>query len=127
MLKQELYTEKAPKPIGPYSQAVKVYNLIFGSGQIPIDPETGKVVGENIKEQTKRVMENIKAILESHGCTMDSIVSVTVFLRDLSLFEEFNKVYKEYFKKPFPARTTVEVSKLPKNVLIEINFIAYCG
>ncbi len=127
MPKQEIYTEKAPKPIGPYSQAVKVCNLIFGSGQIPVDPETGEIVGKNIKEQTRRVMENIKAILESCGCTMDNIVSVTVFLKDLSLFEEFNEVYKEYFKKPFPARTTVEVSRLPKNVLIEVNFIAYSG
>ncbi|HDM24255.1 deaminase [archaeon] len=126
MSKQELYTEKAPKPIGPYSQAVKVGNFIFGSGQIPIDPETGKIIGEDVKEQTRRVMENIKAILESNGCTMDSIVSVTVFLKDLSLFEEFNEVYGKYFKEPFPARSTVEVSKLPKDALIEINFIACC-
>jgi len=122
--KRVIFTEKAPRPIGPYSQAVVAGGFLFGSGQIPVDPETGRIVEGGIKEQTRRVMENIKAILEAAGCTLEDVVSVTVFLSDLNDFEEFNRVYAEYFKGQPPTRTTVEVSRLPKGVKLEVNFIA---
>jgi len=119
-----VFTEKAPKPIGPYSQAIVYGNLIFLSGQIPIDPETGDVVRGNIAEQTKQVLNNIQNILKAAGSDLNKVVKVTVFLKDLSLFDEFNKIYGEYFNEIAPARTTVEVSNLPKGVLIEIDAIA---
>jgi len=124
MSKKVVFTEKAPKPISPYSQAVIANGFLFGSGQIPIDPETGEVVKGGIEEQTRRVLENIKAVLEASGCTLKDVVSVTVFLSDLNDFQAFNKVYGEYFKDSPPARTTVEVSRLPKGVKLEVNFIA---
>ncbi len=124
MVKEIVYTEKAPKPIGPYSQAVKVGNTIYLSGQIPIDPNTNEVVLGDIATQTKRVLDNIKAVLEAAGYSLSDVVKVTVFLKDLKLFNEFNEVYGEYFKDKPPARTTVEVSNLPKGVLIEIDAIA---
>jgi len=124
MNKKIIYTENAPKPIGPYSQAIKVDNMIFGSGQIPIDPSTGKVVEGDITVQTKRVLENIKAILEAAGFSLNDVIMVNVFLKDLNDFPEFNEVYGKYFERVKPARTTVEVSNLPKGVKLEINFIA---
>ena len=124
MSKKIVYTEKAPKPIGPYSQAVLVENTMFLSGQIPIDPSTNEIVQGNIKEQTTRVLENIKAVLESEGFSLEDVVKVTVFLKDINLFGQFNEVYGQYFSKNPPARTTVEVSNLPKGVLIEIDAIA---
>jgi len=124
MNKKIIYTENAPKPIGPYSQAIKVDNMIFGSGQIPIDPSTGKVVEGDITVQTKRVLENIKAILEAAGFSLNDVVMVNVFLKDLNDFPKFNEVYGKYFERVKPARTTVEVSNLPKGVKLEINFIA---
>ncbi len=125
MEKEVIYTEKAPKPVGPYSQAIKVGSFIFGSGQIPIDPTTGNIVKGDITTQTRRVTENIKAVLEAVGYTLSDVVSVNVFLRNLSDYDEFNQIYSEYFKEKPPARTTVEVSNLPKGVLIEMSFIAY--
>jgi len=125
MAKEIIYTGKAPKPIGPYSQAVKAGGFLFGSGQIAIDPATGELVRGDIKAQTRRVMENIKAILESSGYTLKDVVKVTVFLKNIEDFKDFNEVYGEYFKEEPPARTTVEVSRLPKDVLIEVDFIAY--
>ncbi len=119
-----IYTDKAPKPIGPYSQALMYDDLIFLSGQIPINPETGKIVEGGIAEQTRQVMNNIKSVLEAAGSDLNHVVKVTVFLKDLSLFNEFNKIYAEYFNKRAPARTTVEVSNLPKGVLLEIDAIA---
>jgi len=124
LVKEVVYTEKAPKPIGPYSQAIKVGNTIYLSGQIPIDPSTNKVISGDIVTQTKRVLDNIKAVLEAAGFSLEDVVKVTVFLKDLSLFNRFNEVYSEYFKNRPPARTTVEVSNLPKGVLIEIDAIA---
>ena len=120
-----IFTENAPKPIGPYSQAVKCGRFIFGSGQIAIDPAAGKIIGENIAEQTERVMKNIKNILESAGYSLEDVVKTTVFLKNIEDYSEFNKVYSKFFSKKFPARTTVGVANLPKNVLIEIDFIAY--
>jgi len=124
MTKEIIFTEKAPKPIGPYSQAIKVGSFLFGSGQIPVDPATGQVVKGEIREQTERVMENIKSIVEAAGYSMDDIVKVTVFIKDLRYFSEFNEIYARYFKEP-PTRTTVQVANLPKGVLLEIDFIAY--
>lgn len=127
MKKEALTTDKAPKPAGPYSQAIKIGEFLFISGQIPIDPKTGKIVEGGIKEQTRQVMENIKAIVEAAGYTMNDIVKVFVFLRDLNQFPQFNEEYAKYFKEKPPARTTVG-AKIPKNALLEVSAIAYkCG
>jgi len=125
--KAVIFTEKAPKPIGPYSQAVRVGDMVFVSGQIPIDPATGKLVEGGIREQTRRVLENIKAILESAGLSLSNVTWVFVALKDLSKFSEFNEVYSEYFRESPPARITVEVSNLPGGALIEISVIAVKG
>ncbi|MCG2880085.1 MAG: RidA family protein [Vulcanisaeta sp.] len=127
MTRIAVFTDKAPKPIGPYSQAIKVNNMLFVSGQIPIDPATGKLVEGGIREQTRRVLENIKAILERAGFSLSDIAWVFVALRDLSKFPEFNEVYSEYFRESPPARITVEVSNLPGGALIEISVIAVKG
>ncbi|MCS7201642.1 MAG: RidA family protein [Dictyoglomus sp.] len=124
MTKEVLITNKAPKAIGPYSQAVKVGNFIFISGQIPIDPDTGEVIDGDIKEQTKRVLENIKGILESVSCSLNNVVKTTVFLKNLDDFSAMNEIYATYFPENPPARSTIEVSKLPKGVSIEIEAIA---
>lgn len=120
-----VFTDKAPKPIGPYSQAVIAGNLVFLAGQIPIDPETGEVVSGGIREQTVRVLENVKAVLEAAGCSLEEVVNVTVFLRDLSHFNDFNEVYSKYFGESKPARATVQVANLPKNALVELVVVAY--
>ncbi len=116
-------TDKAPKAIGPYSQAIKIGNLLFTSGQIPLNPESGEVTGNNIKEQTKRICENLKAVLEEAGTDFSKVVKTTCFLSDMSDFSEFNEVYAEYFISK-PARSCVAVKTLPKNVLAEIEVIA---
>mgnify|MGYP001772501818 FL=1 len=122
-----IFTEKAPKPVGPYSQAVRVGNTVYVSGQIPIDPKTGDVVKGDIKAQTRQVLENIKEILSAAGCSLKDVVMSFVFLKDMNLFSAFNEVYAEYFKENPPARVTVEVSRLPKDVLIEIAVICSKG
>jgi len=122
--REVVYTRAAPKPIGPYSQAIKVGDILFVSGQIPVDPETGEIVGEGIGEQTVRVMENLRSILKAAGFSLEDVVWVLVFLKDLRLFNDFNSVYARYFKKNFPARTTVEVSELPRGALLEVTLIA---
>lgn len=122
--RKTIYTEKAPKPIGPYSQAIVAGDFIFTSGQIPIDPKTNQIVQGDIKEQTKQVLENLKAVLEAAGATFDDVVKVNVYMRDLNEFPAMNEVYSEYFKNSPPARTTVEVSRLPRDVKIEIDLIA---
>lgn len=124
MKKETLFTNKAPKPAGPYSQAIKVGKFLFISGQIPVDSETGKIVEGGIEEQTRQVMENIKAIVEAAGYTMNDIVKVFVFLKDLSQFPKFNSEYAKYFKDKPPARTTVGAA-IPKNTLLEVSAIAY--
>ena len=116
-------TDKAPKAIGPYSQAIRVGNLLFTSGQIPLDPVTGEVTGENVKEQTVRICENIKAVLEKAGASFENVVKTTCFLSDMADFAVFNEVYAEYFVSK-PARSCVAVKTLPKNVLAEIEVIA---
>lgn len=122
--KKIIYTERAPKPIGPYSQAIVAGDFIFTSGQIPIDPRTNQVVQGDIKGQTRQVLENLKAVLEAAGATFDDVVKVNVYMKDLNEFSAMNEVYSEYFKNSPPARTTVEVSRLPRDVKIEIDLIA---
>lgn len=120
---RKIATEKAPKAIGPYSQAVTVNGVLYSSGQIPLDPETGLVVGTDIETQTRRVMENISAVLEEAGIGFKNVVKTTCFLKDLSDFAAFNAVYAEYFVS-LPARSCVEVSALPRDVLVEVEIIA---
>ncbi|AKT35452.1 MAG: deaminase [Pyrobaculum sp.] len=126
-MKEVIYTEAAPKPIGPYSQAVKAGNMLFVSGQIPIDPKTGEVVKGGIKEQTRQVLENIKAVLEAAGYTLNDVTMAFVFLADMNMFPEYNEVYAQYFKEKPPARVTVQAARLPRDVLIEIAVIAVRG
>ena len=119
-----IQTDMAPKAIGPYSQAIEANGFVFVSGQIPLDPQTGQLVDGNIKEQTKRVFENIKAILTAAGCDLNNVVKVTVFATDDSNFPSINEVYSEYFQNHKPARSFVEVSALPTDAQVEIEVIA---
>ncbi len=124
-MRQTVNTEKAPKPVGPYSQAVKVGNFLFISGQLAIDPKTGKISASDVKGQTERVMENIKAILAAAGYGLESIVQTTVYLASLETFGDFNSVYAKYFGDNFPARVTAGTTLMP-GALIEISVIAHC-
>jgi 2-iminobutanoate/2-iminopropanoate deaminase len=127
MSKQVIATGKAPAAIGPYSQGVRAGNLIFTAGQIALDPETQQVVASGIAEQTARVFENLKAILEAGGSSLGRAVKATVYLKDFNDFAAMNAVYGKYFAADgavLPARTTVEVSRLPKDVLVEIDLVA---
>ncbi len=124
MSRKVIFTEKAPKPIGPYSQAIRSGDFIFLSGQIPIDPATGELVEGDIRQQTRQVLENIKEVLHSQGLGMQDIVKVTIFLKDMGHFSSMNEVYASYFPSSPPARSTVEVSGLPKDSELEIEAIA---
>ncbi|WP_456421629.1 RidA family protein [Thermococcus sp.] len=126
MEKKVVYTEKAPRPIGPYSQAVLVGGgkLLFVSGQIPIDPATGDIVGETIEEQAERAIRNMLAIVEEAGGSAENIVKVTAFLSDIKDYPKFNEVYEKFFSESKPARAVVEVANLPKGVRVEIECIA---
>lgn len=117
-------TINAPAAIGPYSQAIYVGNLVYTSGQIPIDPATGIIVEGGIKEQTRQSLTNVKAILESAGLAMGNVVKTTAFLADMNDFAEMNSVYAEFFAEPYPARSAVAVKTLPKGALVEIEVIA---
>lgn len=117
-------TKQAPAAIGPYSQAIQVGNLVYTSGQIPIDPATGAFVEGGIKEQTRQSLSNVRAILEVAGLTMANVVKTTVFLADMADFAEMNTVYAEFFAEPYPARSAVAVKTLPKGALIEIEVVA---
>ena len=123
-MKKMISTPKAPAAIGPYSQAIQVGNLIYTSGQIPIDPATGQLVEGGIKEQTRQSLNNIQAILQEAGLTMASVVKTTVFMADMADFAEMNSVYAEFFTEPYPARSAVAVKTLPKNALVEIEVVA---
>jgi len=125
MPKQQLHTSSGAQPIGAYSQGLRAGDFVFVSGQGPLDPQTGKVVGETIEEQTVRVLENIKAILAAGGASMADVVKVTAHLSDLALFERYNQVYARYFPDPKPTRTTVGSQLL--GILVEIDAIAYVG
>ncbi len=117
-------TEQAPQPIGPYSQAVRAGSFIFTSGQIAIQPATNQMVEGGVVEQARQVFENLKAVLEAAQSSLDNVVKTTIYLQNLADFSAVNEIYAEYFGKALPARSTVEVSKLPKNVLIEVDCIA---
>ena len=121
---QAIHTEKAPKAIGPYSQAIKVGNLVFASGQVPIVPATGEFVEGGIKEQTRQSLTNEKAILEEAGTSLSKVVKTTVYLSDMANFAAMNEVYAEFFTQPYPARSAVAVKTLPKNALVEVECIA---
>jgi 2-iminobutanoate/2-iminopropanoate deaminase len=117
-------TDRGPKPIGPYSQAVKANGFLYMSGQVALDPKTGEITGSDIKEQTERVMNNIKGILEAAGSNLHHVVKTTVFLKDMNDFAAMNEVYGRYFTAAPPARSTVQVARLPKDAFVEIEVIA---
>ena len=123
-MKKIISTDQAPAAIGPYSQAVRAGDLLFVSGQIPADPATGEIVEPTIQAQAKRSLENLKAILEAAGASLDQVVKTTVFLKNMDDFVEMNRVYKTFFTTDCPARSAVQVAKLPKDVLVEIEAIA---
>ena len=123
-MKRVVATKKAPAAIGPYSQGMITGNLIFTSGQLPMDPETGELVEHRIEIQTRRSLQNLKAILEEAGSGMEKIVKTTVFLSDMTNFAKMNEIYKEFFSDDFPARSAVQVARLPKDAMVEIEAIA---
>jgi 2-iminobutanoate/2-iminopropanoate deaminase len=126
-LRRVVFTERAPRPIGPYSQAVCVNGWLYVSGQIPLDPVTGEVVRGDFRVQVERVLENIRAIVEAAGGRLEDVVKVTVYLRDLSKLPVFNEVYSKYFPKDPPARSVVGASDLPRGVDLEVDVVAYTG
>jgi 2-iminobutanoate/2-iminopropanoate deaminase len=123
-MKKVIKTTKAPAAIGPYNQAIQVGNLVYTSGQIPIDPATGNFVEGGIKEQTRQSLLNVKAILEEAGLTMSDVIKTTVFMADMNDFSDMNAVYSEFFPEPYPARSAVAVKTLPKGALVEIEVVA---
>lgn len=123
-MRQAVSTDQAPKAIGPYSQGIRAANLLFVSGQVPIDPATGNLIEGDIAAQTRRVFENISAILKAAGASLDNVARTTVFLADMGDFAAMNEVYAGYFKTPAPARSTVQAARLPKDARIEIDVIA---
>jgi len=123
-MKTAIYTDKAPEPIGPYSQGMRIGNLLFTAGQVAIDPKTGEVIAGDIKEETELVMHHLVSILDEAGMNMGNVVKCSIFLKDMNDFSQVNEVYGSYFRSPFPVRETVEVSRLPKDVNVEISLIA---
>lgn len=126
-MKQVISTEMAPGAIGPYSQAIKTGNMIFCSGQIPIDPATGEFVSQDVSEQTEQVFKNLTAVLEAAGASLDDVVKTTVFLADMGEFAAMNDVYSRHFVDNKPARATVQAAKLPRDARVEIECIAVVG
>jgi 2-iminobutanoate/2-iminopropanoate deaminase len=124
MQKNIISTTKAPQAIGPYSQAVRFENLLFVSGQIPIEPESGEILKGNIKEQTQQILENLNSILTAGGSSLNNVLRITIFLTNLEDYAAVNETYAQFFDESQPARSTVQVSRLPMNVLIEIDAIA---
>lgn len=124
-MKEKVATERAPKALGPYSQAIRFGNLLFVSGQVPIDPATGDLVVGGIEAQTRQVMENLKAVVEAAGMSLSDALKATCFLKDMGEFAKFNAVYGGYFGAAPPARETVEVARLPRDVSVEVSLI--CG
>ena len=123
-MKEIVTTDRGPKPIGPYSQAVKTSGFLFLSGQVALDPKTGDLIGTDVRQQTERVMENIKGILEAAGSNLHHVIKTTVFLKDMNDFPAMNEVYGRYFSAAPPARSTVQVARLPKDASVEIEVIA---
>ena len=126
MKKEIIISKKVPAAIGPYSPALKIGNLVFASGQLPVDPVIGEIIKGEIEAQTRRSLENLKAVLESYSISMENVVKTTIFLKDMNNFSRINKIYGKYFTGQFPARSCVEVSRLPKDADIEIEAIAFC-
>lgn len=124
MQRQAIRTDAAPKAIGPYEQAIRIDGFVFTAGQIPIDPTSGNLVADGIAEQTRQVLENLKAVLEAAGSSIDRVVKATVFLKNMADFAAMNDVYAEYFGGSKPARSTVAVAELPKGALVEIDLVA---
>jgi 2-iminobutanoate/2-iminopropanoate deaminase len=124
MSKEIIFSKEAPAPIGPYSQAVKAGNTLYVSGQIPLDAETGELINDNITEETHAVMKNLEAVLREAGFGFEEVVKCTIFIKDMGQFTTINEAYGQYFKANPPARETVEVSRLPKDVNVEISCIA---
>jgi len=123
-MKKEVKTKNAPEAIGPYSQAIVTNGLVFASGQIAIDPQSGQIVEGDIEKQTRQVLTNLKAVLEAAGSSLEKVVKCTVFLQDMNDFGRMNAVYSEFFRPPYPARAAVQVARLPKDVKVEIEAIA---
>jgi 2-iminobutanoate/2-iminopropanoate deaminase len=123
-MRDVILTDHGPKPIGPYSQAVRANGFLFVSGQVALDPKTGELTGADIRQQTERVLENVKGILEAAGVNLHHVVKTTVFLKDMNDFAAMNEVYAKHFTSAPPARSTVQVSRLPKDALVEIEVIA---
>lgn len=123
-MKDVVLTDRGPKPIGPYSQAIRANGFLYVSGQVALDPKTGEFVGTDIRQQTERTLENIKGILEAAGSNMHHVVKTTVFLKDMNDFAAMNEAYAKYFSLAPPARSTVQVARLPKDALVEIEVIA---
>ena len=123
-MKEIVTTDRGPKPIGPYSQAVKTSGLLFLSGQVALDPKTGDLIGTDVRQQTERVIENIRGILEAAGSNLHHVIKTTVFLKDMNDFPAMNEVYGRYFSAAPPARSTVQVARLPKDALLEIEVVA---
>ncbi|MBQ4482555.1 MAG: RidA family protein [Lachnospiraceae bacterium] len=121
---KEISTERAPAAIGPYSQAIKINDMIFTSGVIPVDPTTGEINGEDAASQAEQALKNLTALLEDAGTSIDKVIKTTVFIKDMNDFGRINEVYAGFFSKPYPARSCVEVARLPKDVLIEVEAIA---
>jgi reactive intermediate/imine deaminase len=123
--RQEVCTDRAPAAVGPYSQAVRVGDLVFCSGQIPLDPAAGTLVAEEFAAQARRVLDNLSAVLAAAGCSMADVVRTTIYLTDLADFAALNEIYAGYFQRPFPARSTVQVTALPRGARVEIDAMAY--
>ena len=124
MIREPISTVKAPTAIGPYEQAIKVGDFVYTAGQIPIDPKTGNLISGGIAEQTRQVLENLKAVLEAAGSSLDKVIKATVFLKTIADFAALNEVYGEYLGKAKPARSTVAVADLPRGALVEIDVVA---
>ena len=124
MKKEIINTEKAPAALGPYSQAIKAGNTIYVSGQIPLIPETMEIISDDVQEQTKQSLENVKAVLEAAGATLNDVVKASVLIKDMNDFAKINEIYATYFTENNPARACVEVARLPKDVKVEIEVIA---
>lgn len=124
MTKKIVSTDKAPSAIGPYSQAVWAGDFLFASGQVPVMPDTGHLVSNDVQEQAHQALKNVRAILETAGLTMDHVVKATVFIKNMDDFTKINEVYAQYFSTPYPARSCIEVARLPRDVQVEVEVIA---
>ena len=123
-MKEAVHTDRAPNPIGPYSQGIRANGFIFLSGQVALDPKSGELISGDVRQQTERTLENLKGVLEAAGANLNHVVKVTIFLKNMGDFAGMNEIYARYFPKLPPARSTVEVARLPKDALVEIELIA---